>query len=124
MALVNVGKDGVIMKQSSKNEPEMLWMEKLYAKLFWNQDYLEDDPVLTIPLLSLHWFLDFGLASPTNAWKLSQNAVSSKSLPGPFRWWLGGPLIYSLWTLASLSQSHPLDCGSHWTPIAELDMGA
>lgn len=85
---------------------------------FWNQDDLEIDPVLpTLPLLTL----ELHLALPTHPWKPSQDAASSKSA-----WIL--PLIYSYepWLPSHRALithlSLPLECGSHWTSTAELDI--
>ena len=107
LAWINAGKDRVIMNQKSRNIPEMLWMETFFCQTFLETGLPRSWSCPHHPLLSLHRLLDFSLALPTHPWKPSQDAVSSKSLPGPLQWRLGGPLIYSLWTLASLLQIPP-----------------
>lgn len=104
----------VIMNRNSRNKPEMLWMETFFAKHFWKRDCLEVDSVLSeSPSLSPSTLgLQFGCPN-TSLNTQPRCCLLQRSL--------GGSLMYSLWTLASLLQNLPHESVSSTSTGVSLD---
>lgn len=125
--IVNAGKDKVIRNQKSRRVRDAV-NEKLCAELFWNQDYLEVAPALTI-LLS--HFTD----SCTSDWLPLQMLENPAKMLSPLRVWLdpssrdwvGLWYVYEFWLPSHRALithlSLPLEHGPHWIPMEEVDIG-